>query len=146
MHCYVATLARYVLVEAENEADALERGYAALYAQYEDIRRRFGSSTPVEIRTIRPATDDEIEHLRWHAEYVKKGKRTRVAARKTRTAGHAWQTDFHPPRVIGSINPSSCEMSLFARWQARTLVFHLLRRFIGIGVHACHCIGGRGRT
>ena len=78
---YVATLARYVLVEAENEWEARERGYAALYEQYEDIRRRFGSGMPVEIRTIRPATVDEIEHMRWHQEYVAKGKRSRLATR-----------------------------------------------------------------
>jgi uncharacterized protein DUF4314 len=79
---YVATLARYVLVEAENEWEARERGYAALYQQYEDVRRRFGCGMPVEIRTIRPATEDEIEHMRWHEEYVAGGKRPRVAARR----------------------------------------------------------------
>ena len=63
---YIATLARYVLVEAEYEWEARERGYAALYEQYEDIRRRFGSGMPVEIRTVRPATEEEIEHMRWH--------------------------------------------------------------------------------
>jgi uncharacterized protein DUF4314 len=78
---YVATLARYVLVEAETEWEARERGYAALYDQYADIRRRFGSGMPVEIRTIRPATEDEIEHMRWHQEYVAAGKRPRVATR-----------------------------------------------------------------
>ena len=82
MMYYVATLARYVLVEAENEWEARERGYAALYQQYEDIRRRFGCGMRVEIRTIRPATEDEIEHMRWHQEYVARGKRPRVETRK----------------------------------------------------------------
>jgi uncharacterized protein DUF4314 len=102
---YVATLARYVLVEAENEWEARERGYAALYQQYEDVRRRFGCGMPVEIRTIRPATEDEIEHMRWHEEYVAAGKRPRVAARRREPpsvdpAAQA-KTDWTPVRVPG---------------------------------------------
>ena len=39
---YVATLARYVLVDANNEFDARERGYAALHDLYADLRERLG--------------------------------------------------------------------------------------------------------
>ena len=55
---YVATLAAYVLVDAKNELDARERGYAALHDLYANDGR--GGAT-ITIRTVRPATDDEIE-------------------------------------------------------------------------------------
>ena len=50
---YVATLANYVLVNAANETDARELGRAALV-------ELTGNATP-NVRTIRLATDDEIE-------------------------------------------------------------------------------------
>ena len=113
---YVATLARYVLVEAENEWEARERGYAALYQQYEDIRRRFGTGMPVEIRTIRPATDEEIEHMRWHQEYVARGKQPRVAARRREPPGQPLidpeaqaKTDWSPISVPGRENADGTE-------------------------------------
>ncbi|MBX3452500.1 MAG: hypothetical protein KF777_23315 [Planctomycetaceae bacterium] len=65
---YVATLARYVLVEAEDETDARVAGQAALHELYADLRDRLGRDVPIEIRTIRPATTDEIELWRWHHE------------------------------------------------------------------------------
>ena len=65
---YVATLARYVLVDAHNESDARERGYAALHDLYADLRERLGKGLPINIRTVRPATADEIELMRWHHE------------------------------------------------------------------------------
>jgi len=61
---YVATLARYVLVEAENEAQARELGQADMLAVYADQER------PIQIRTVRQATKDEIELCRWHEESV----------------------------------------------------------------------------
>jgi hypothetical protein len=64
---YVVTLACYVLVEAANEADARELGRAALV-------ELAGNATP-NIRTIRPATDDEIELWRWHQQML--GRETR---------------------------------------------------------------------
>ena len=57
---YVATLARYVLVEAENEAQAHERGYAALEQQ----------QNHVHIRKIRHATSGETRLSRWHQDLV----------------------------------------------------------------------------
>ena len=59
---YVATLAKYVLVEAQNEADARQRGLAAL--------RELDASHSINIRTIRPATNDQIERQRWHDDMV----------------------------------------------------------------------------
>ena len=99
---YVATLARYVLVEAENEWEARERGYAALYELYDDVRRRFGCGMRVEIRTIRPATEEEIEHMRWLQQA--QGKRTRLATRKRETSINPEaqaKTDWTPIRVPG---------------------------------------------
>lgn len=59
---YVATLSRYVLVEATEEAEARRVGQAPL-------QELCGSAT-VQIRTVRPATDDEVEFWRWHVEKV----------------------------------------------------------------------------
>jgi len=65
---FVATLARYVLVDADNEAAAREHGQAALHDLYADLRERLGREVPINILTVRPATDDEIELWRWHQE------------------------------------------------------------------------------
>ena len=70
---FVATLARYVLVEAASEAEARERGLADLHALYADLRERLGREVPTEIRTVRLATADESELWRWHHEMVAKG-------------------------------------------------------------------------
>lgn len=67
---YVATLARYVLVEADDEATARVAGHAALYDLYADLRERLGRDVPIEIRTIRPATTDEIDMMKWHHEML----------------------------------------------------------------------------
>jgi uncharacterized protein YbjQ (UPF0145 family) len=64
---YVATLARYVLVDANNEFDARERGHAALRDLYAEDG---GADAVINIRMVRPATDDEIELCRWHAESI----------------------------------------------------------------------------
>jgi hypothetical protein len=65
---YVATLARFVLVEAENEAQARERGAAALEELYVELRRQFDAEMPVYILTVRPAVSDEVEFSRWNEE------------------------------------------------------------------------------
>ena len=67
---YVATLARYVLVEAENELQARERGRPALNEQYADLRERLGKDVPIEIRTVRLATEDEVKLSKWHGQMV----------------------------------------------------------------------------
>ena len=66
----VATLARYVLVEAENEVEARRKGEPALHSLYADLREKLGHDVPIEIRTVRPATKDEIELWQWHHEMV----------------------------------------------------------------------------
>ncbi len=63
---FVATLARYVLVDAEDETRARELGQDALHELYADLRERLGREVPIEIRTIREATEDEIELWTWH--------------------------------------------------------------------------------
>lgn len=67
---FVATLARYVLVDAADEAAARVAGQVALHDLYADLRERLGRDVPIEIRTVRPATDDEIELWRWHHEML----------------------------------------------------------------------------
>lgn len=49
---YVATLARYVLVDAADESEARTKGYAELFEPYSDIRERLGR----EPRRILPAS------------------------------------------------------------------------------------------
>lgn len=71
----VATLARYVLVDAETESEARRLGQPALYDMYADVRERLGKDVPIEIRTVRPATDDEIDLWKWHHEMVAREKR-----------------------------------------------------------------------
>jgi hypothetical protein len=66
----VATLARYVLVDAPDAAAARELGRPALYELYADVRSRHGRDVPIEIHTVRPATTDEIDLMRWHNEMV----------------------------------------------------------------------------
>ena len=67
---FVATRARYVVVDAENEALARDRGQAALHELYADLRERLGREVPIEIYTVRPATTDEIDMRKWHNEMV----------------------------------------------------------------------------
>jgi hypothetical protein len=64
---YVATRSLYVLVDAANEAEACELGWPAL-AQL--LRERLGREVPVEVHTVRPATADEIESMKWHDQMV----------------------------------------------------------------------------
>lgn len=64
----VATQSCYVLVEANDEAAARKLGQAALDELYAGLRTRIGRMFPVEIRTVRHATESEIELDRWHQE------------------------------------------------------------------------------
>jgi len=66
----VATIARYVLVDAENEDAAREVGAPALHELYADLRAKLGRDVPINICTVRPATDDEISLQRFHDECV----------------------------------------------------------------------------
>lgn len=60
---YVATLACYVLVEAESEDAAHERGGAALHHLYAE---RLDRDVPIAIRTVREATAEEMDFWNWH--------------------------------------------------------------------------------
>jgi hypothetical protein len=79
----VATLARYVLVEAPNEAAARELGRPALHELYADVSQRLGREVPIEIHTVRPATTDEIDLMKWHNEMVAR-EAEYAACRKSR--------------------------------------------------------------
>jgi hypothetical protein len=63
---YVATLGRCALVEAADESAARVAGHAALYDLYADVRERQGHDVPIEIRTVRLATAEEVEDWKWH--------------------------------------------------------------------------------
>lgn len=67
---YVATLARYVLVDADSEDEARHLGAAALHDLYADLRTNLGRDVPICIHTVRPATSDEIDMQRWHDRMV----------------------------------------------------------------------------
>ncbi len=67
---YVATLARYVLVDAADEDQARELGQVALHELYADLRIKLGREVTINILTIRPASNDEIQLWRWHHEMV----------------------------------------------------------------------------
>jgi hypothetical protein len=58
---YVATLARYVLVDAADEHEARRQGESALRAL-----RDVATDEPLVIRTVRPATAEELKLQRWH--------------------------------------------------------------------------------
>jgi len=64
---YVATLGRYVLVEAPDEGTARVLGHPLLENLCADMRARHPGYRVV-IRTVRPAAPDEIELWRWHHE------------------------------------------------------------------------------
>jgi hypothetical protein len=61
---YVATLARYVLVEAPDPAAARMLGEQALVVGAPPGR------PPAEVQVVRPATADEIDLMGWHAANV----------------------------------------------------------------------------
>ena len=72
---YVATLARYVLVDARDENEARTLGYDALHALYADLRERLGRDVPIRILTVRFATDDEIELWQFHQRMIQENER-----------------------------------------------------------------------
>jgi hypothetical protein len=73
---YVATLAKYVLVEAENEEQARELGRTGAREAHAEGGRRIGKDMPVNIPVVRPAATDEIEFCRWGAEMLARERAT----------------------------------------------------------------------
>lgn len=69
---YVATLSRYVLVDALDDASAREIGLVALHS--DDVAQ----NTPLAIRVVRPATAEEIEFWTWHHDRLAREKRTMI--------------------------------------------------------------------
>ena len=61
---YVATLARYVLVKAVDENVARRLGHEALYKLTAGLRER--KEAPINIVTVRPATEDELALQRFY--------------------------------------------------------------------------------
>lgn len=68
----VATVARYVLVDAETEEHARELGSVALYDLYADLREKLGRDVPIAIHTVREATQDEIDLWTWHHKMIQR--------------------------------------------------------------------------
>jgi len=64
---YVATLTRYVLVDALDESTARVLGLPLLGDLCADLTAR-NPGYQVAIRTVRPATPDEIDLWIWHHE------------------------------------------------------------------------------
>ena len=62
----VATLARYVLVDAGSESEAERLARPALHALTADIREKSDHDVPVVIHTVREATQEEIDLWNWH--------------------------------------------------------------------------------
>ena len=96
---YVATLARYVLVEADDETTAREVGHAALHSLYADVRERLGKEVPIEIRTIREATREEIELWNWHHQMLAAEPMDRVPRQGDRIRLLAMRDDPAPIQV-----------------------------------------------
>ncbi len=71
---YVATLARYVLVDANNEAEARTLGNDALHALYADLRAKHGREIPIDIKAIRLATDAEIDLWQFHQRMLRENE------------------------------------------------------------------------
>lgn len=67
---YVATRARYVLVDAVDEAEARRLALPALQKLYAAVSATIGRYLPIEIHVVRHATDDEVELWRWHQELL----------------------------------------------------------------------------
>jgi hypothetical protein len=74
---YVATLARYALVDAENEVAARQKGQAALQELHAKSHKKLGHEVPINIRTIREATGEEIRLWRWHQEKLEEERQPR---------------------------------------------------------------------
>ena len=60
----VATLSRYVLVEAADETEAHQLGETALRELDPELMQK------TTVRTVRPATEDEIEFWKWHQDLL----------------------------------------------------------------------------
>lgn len=62
---YVASSVRYALIFADDEAAAWVAGHEALHQLHVELCEQTGQETPVEIRTLRPATADEMDDWIW---------------------------------------------------------------------------------
>ena len=60
----VATLSRYVLVEAADETEARQLGETALRDLFPDLMQK------TTVRSVTLATDDEIKFWKWHEDML----------------------------------------------------------------------------
>jgi hypothetical protein len=58
---FVAMRFRYVLIDADDEQEAMEESREKFHELFADLRERLGGFLLIEIQTCRPATDEEIE-------------------------------------------------------------------------------------
>lgn len=107
---YVATLARYVLVDAANEDEARERGTIALHDLYADVRAKLGRDVPIDIRTVRLATSDEIDLWQWHNRMIDAERKTLAGSLRPgdRVRLEAMQADPDPISVGETGTVVSC--------------------------------------
>jgi hypothetical protein len=70
---YVATLAHYVLVDASTEDEARELARPLLQELRAKAAPPGAEPSPVQIRTVRPATDDEMELMQFDARMQRDG-------------------------------------------------------------------------
>lgn len=104
---YVATFARYVLVEADDERQARERAVAELAERFADLSAKWGRHVPLVVRTVRPATADEISLWKLHQAQVagelKSAKQPPRPGDRIRLL--AMPADPHPVRIgeVGTV-------------------------------------------
>ena len=115
---YVATLARYVLVEASDESTARDAGYAALHTLYADLRERLGKDVPIEIRTLREATAEEIELWNWHHKMLEAERLNRLPRQGDRIRLLAMRDDPDPIQAgqLGTVVSVSRHSSARDAW------------------------------
>ena len=106
----VATLSIYVLVDAQDEAEARIAAMPLLYDQYANLRERLGRDVPINILTVRPAITAEITRrpfsigiavpglMKWHIEIGQWNKR--VATRENVAVRFSQHPMFAPGRLV----------------------------------------------
>ena len=101
---YVATLARYVLVDAADETEAASLGQDALHALYADLRAKHGRDIPIEIRTVHLARDAEIDLWQFHQRMLREDAVSQLkAGDRVRLARMADDPDSIPAGQRGTV-------------------------------------------
>ncbi len=66
--------------DAADETEAASLGQDALHALYADLRAKHGRDIPIEIRTVRLATDAEIDLWQFHQRMLREDTLSRLKA------------------------------------------------------------------